>query len=181
MLTELKSFVALKSHFDAIKDIRMRDMFQQDPVRAEKMTLHLKDFILDYSKNRITDETVPLLVNLANECNLEQMRDKMFDGDAINFTEKRSVLHIALRNRANRPIFVDGKDIMPNVNAVLEKMHVFSDKVRSGEWKGATGERITDVVNIGSRRPSPWRCISVRARKSCREGRRCRPLRTRRR
>ena len=149
MLNNLKSFAALQSHFNEIKDIHMRDMFAGDDKRAEKMTLRLHDFMLDYSKNRITDDTMPLLINLANECNLAEMREKMFNGERINFTENRAVLHIALRNRSNRPIFVDGKNIMDDVNAVLAKMHAFSDKVRSGEWMGATGKRIKDVVNIG--------------------------------
>lgn len=148
-LTELKSFQALKAHFEKTQHLHMRDLFAADPSRANKYTLRLDDFMLDYSKNRITDETMPLLVELAKECNIEQKRDEMFSGKRINFTEDRPVLHIALRNRANTPILVDGKDVMPQINAVLDKMHDFSDKVRSGEWKGATGKRIKSVVNIG--------------------------------
>lgn len=148
-LTELKSFQALKAHFEKTQYLHMRDLFATDPSRANKYTLRLDDFMLDYSKNRITDETMPLLVELAKECNIEQKRDEMFSGKRINFTEDRPVLHIALRNRANTPILVDGKDVMPQINAVLDKMHDFSDKVRSGEWKGATGKRIKSVVNIG--------------------------------
>ncbi len=148
-LTELKSFQALKAHFEKTQHLHMRDLFTADPARANKYTLRLDDFMLDYSKNRITDETMPLLVELAKECNIEQKRDEMFSGKRINFTEDRPVLHIALRNRANTPILVDGKDVMPQINAVLDKMHDFSDKVRSGEWKGATGKRIKSVVNIG--------------------------------
>lgn len=148
-LTELKSFQALKAHFEKTQHLHMRDLFATDPSRANKYTLRLDDFMLDYSKNRITDETMPLLVELAKECNIEQKRDEMFSGKRINFTEDRPVLHIALRNRANTPILVDGKDVMPQINAVLDKMHDFSDKVRSGEWKGATGKRIKSVVNIG--------------------------------
>lgn len=148
-LTELKSFQALKAHFEKTQHLHMRDLFAADPSRANKYTLRLDDFMLDYSKNRITDETMPLLVELAKECNIEQKRDEMFSGKRINFTEDRPVLHIALRNRANTPILVDGKDVMPQINAVLNKMHDFSDKVRSGEWKGATGKRIKSVVNIG--------------------------------
>ncbi len=149
MLTNLKSFTALTAHFNQVKDIQMRDMFAQDSLRAEKMTLMLDDFMLDYSKNRITDETLPLLINLANECQVAQMRDEMFAGKKINFTEDRPVLHTALRNRANTPVYVDGKDVMPQINRVLDKMHTFSDKVRSGEWLGATGKRIKSIVNIG--------------------------------
>ena len=149
MLKDLKSFQALAHHFNQIEDIHMRDMFNEDKKRATKFTLFLEDFVLDYSKNRITEETMSLLCQLAQECKVEEMRDDMFSGKKINFTENRAVLHTALRNRDNHPIYVDGKDVMPQINDVLEKMHVFSDKVRSGEWKGATGKRIENVVNIG--------------------------------
>ncbi|MBP5534523.1 MAG: glucose-6-phosphate isomerase [Alphaproteobacteria bacterium] len=149
VLKDLKSFEALQVHFDKTKHIHMRDLFASDAGRANKYTLNLDDFVLDYSKNRITDETMPLLFALAKECHLEEKRDEMFEGRRINFTENRPVLHIALRNRANTPIYVDDKDVMPQINAVLDKMHTFSDKVRSGEWKGATGKAIRNVVNIG--------------------------------
>ena len=149
MLKDLKSFQALQKHFEKTAHIHMRDMFAQDETRAEKFTLNLDDFVLDYSKNRITEETISLLCDLAKECHLEEKRNDMFEGKKINFTENRAVLHTALRNRDNHPIYVDDKDVMPNINAVLEKMHIFSDKVRSGQWKGATGKRIESIVNIG--------------------------------
>ncbi len=148
-LKDLKSFAALKAHFEKTQDLHMRNLFDADSNRAQKYTLFLNDFMLDYSKNRITDETMPLLIDLAKECSVEEMRAQMFEGTRINFTENRPVLHIALRNRANTPIYVDDKDVMPQINAVLDKMHTFSDKVRNGEWKGATGKTIRSVVNIG--------------------------------
>ena len=149
MLKDLESFKALEKHLEKTAHIHMRDMFAEDDKRAEKFTLSLDDFVLDYSKNRITEETMSLLCDLAKECRLEEKRKAMFSGEKINFTENRAALHTALRNRDNHPIYVDDKDIMPQINAVLDKMHVFSDKVRSGEWKGATGKQIKNVVNIG--------------------------------
>lgn len=147
--TDLKSFQALKKHFDETKNVQMLDLFASDENRAADMTIALDDFVLDYSKNRISRQTLDLLVELARECNVAQMRDKMFAGDKINFTEDRAVLHTALRNRSNKPVFVDGKDVMPQIKHVLDKMRAFSDKVRSGVWRGATGKAIKSVVNIG--------------------------------
>lgn len=149
VLTELTAYTALKEHFEKVKNVQMRDLFAKDEHRAEKYTLSLDDFRLDYSKNRITDETMTLLAQLAKQARVEEMRDKMFAGEKINFTEDRAVLHTALRNLSNRPVYVDGKDVMPQIRTVLEKMRQFSEKVRSGEWKGATGKPITDIVNIG--------------------------------
>lgn len=148
-LTDLKSFQALKKHFDETKDAQMLDLFASDENRAADMTVALDDFVLDYSKNRISRQTLDLLTELARECNVAQMRDKMFAGDKINFTEDRAVLHTALRNRSDKPVFVDGKDVMPQIKHVLDKMHAFSDNVRSGAWRGATGKAIKSVVNIG--------------------------------
>ena len=148
-LTSRKAYPALQKHFSETASLHMRDLFQNDPKRFEKFSLKMDDFLMDYSKNRITDETVALLIELADECGLKEMIEAMFSGKRINFTENRPVLHVALRNRANTPIEVDGTDVMPEINRVLEKMHVFSDQVRSGDWKGATGQAITDVVNIG--------------------------------
>lgn len=148
-LKELNSYSALKTHYEHIKDVHMRQLFADDANRAEKFTLRLDDFLLDYSKNRINDETMHLLFDLSKEANVEEMRDKMFAGEKINFTENRAVLHTALRNMSDRPVYVDGKDVMPQIRTVLEKMRIFSEKVRSGEWKGATGKPITDIVNIG--------------------------------
>ncbi len=127
----------------------MRDLFADDPKRFDKFSLRFGDIILDYSKNRITTETVPLLLDLAREVQLKQWIEKMFTGEKINITENRAVLHVALRNRNNTPIMVDGKDVMPEVNRVLGQMRKFSDDVRNGVWKGYSGKAITDIVNIG--------------------------------
>jgi glucose-6-phosphate isomerase len=129
--------------------VHMREMFANDPRRFEKFSVQWKDMLLDYSKNRVTVETMRLLFDLALYADVEGWRGKMFNGDRINVTENRAVLHTALRNRSNRPIMVDDKDVMPDVNAVLEHMKTFSHSVRSGEWKGYTGKAIADVVNIG--------------------------------
>ena len=127
----------------------MRDLFAQDPDRFKKFSLEFEGLFFDFSKNRITGETMKLLRALAVERDVPGWAKKMFTGEKINITENRAVLHIALRNRSNRPILVDGKDVMPEVNAVLAHMKEFSDAVRSGEWKGYTGKAITDFVNIG--------------------------------
>lgn len=127
----------------------MRDMFIKDGRRFEKFSLKAQGLLLDYSKHRITDETLPLLFQLARDSKVEEWRDRMFAGEKINFTENRAVLHTALRNRSNTPIHVDGKDVMPEVNRVLAQMRSFSERIRSGEWKGYSGKRITDIVNIG--------------------------------
>ena len=140
---------ALKAHFDQIRDVHMRTMFANDPDRASKLSLETCDLFLDYSKNRVNAETMKLLLALAEAVNLRQAIEDMFSGKKINETENRAVLHIALRNRSNRPIQVDGKDVMPEVNAVLDKMAAFSRKVRSGEWVGHSGKRIRNIVNIG--------------------------------
>lgn len=144
---------ALRKEAAESEKICMVDMFKADPERAKKMSFKVscKDNFLyfDYSKNLINDNVLKNLYTLAEEKKVPEMIEKMFNGEKINMTEKRAVLHIALRNRANRPILVDGKDVMKDVNEVLEKMKVFSEKVRSGEWKGYTGKAITDVINIG--------------------------------
>jgi glucose-6-phosphate isomerase len=127
----------------------MRDLFRRDPGRFDKFSLRLGDILFDYSKNRITEKTMALLFDLARQAGLAQMIKAMFSGQKINGTENRAVLHVALRNRSNDPICVDGQDVMPEVNRVLAKMHSFSEAIRSGEWKGYTGKPITDVVNIG--------------------------------
>ena len=139
----------LQTHYDAQKDIQMRDLFAQDPDRFKKFSLEFEDVLLDFSKNRITSETLKLLYALAVERDVPGWAKKMFSGEKINITENRAVLHIALRNRSNRPIFVDGQDVMPSVNAVLGHMEKFSKAIRSGQWKGYTGKAITDFVNIG--------------------------------
>ncbi len=140
---------ALKAHFDQIKDVHMRTLFAEDPERGTRFTLEAGDIFADYSKNRVNAETMRLLAALANAVDLRQAIDDMFTGRKINETENRAVLHVALRNRSNTPIRVDGKDVMPEVNAVLDKMADFSRRVRSGEWKGHTGKPIRNIVNIG--------------------------------
>jgi len=149
ILTEHPGWKALCNHQETIQKLHMRNLFESDPQRFDKFSLKLDDLLLDYSKHRITEETLGLLMQLAREAKIESWRDRMFSGEKINITEDRAVLHTALRNRSNTPVYVDGHDVMPDVNAVLAQMRVFSDKVRSGEWKGYTGKKITDVVNIG--------------------------------
>lgn len=139
----------LQSHAEIIKNVHLRDMFSQDADRFEKFHVDWNDFLFDYSKNNITPQTMNLLLDLARESGVSQAISDMFSGKKINTTENRSVLHIALRNRDNHPIMSDGQDVMPKINSVLERMHQFSDNVRTGKWLGATGKRITDVVNIG--------------------------------
>jgi glucose-6-phosphate isomerase len=129
--------------------VHLRDLFADDPDRFARFSLRFDDLLLDCSKNRITAETLGLLFDLARDAGLETWRDRMFAGDQINVTEHRAVLHVALRNRSNRTILVDGQDVMPAVNAVLAQMRDFSERVRSGAWRGHTGKTITDVVNIG--------------------------------
>src|SRR5512139_3904504 len=146
---DLPAWGALQKHQRAMADVHMRDLFARDPQRFERFSLKLGDILLDYSKNRITEETMALLLDLARQANVTGKIKAMFSGDKYNNTEKRAVLHVALRNRSNRPILVDGVDVMPEVNRVLAHMRAFSQEVRSGQWTGYTGKAITDVVNIG--------------------------------
>jgi len=148
-LTQCKEWQDLASHHEKIKNLHMRDMFAMDATRFEKFSLQFGDLLFDYSKHRITEETMCLLVKLAQAAGVKEAAEAMFSGQKINWTENRAVLHIALRNRSNTPIMVDGKDVMPEVNAVLTKMKKFCERVRSGEWKGFTGKKIRYVVNIG--------------------------------
>ena len=148
-LHKLPVWNKLSQHQENIASIHMRDLFAADAKRFDKFSLKFADILFDYSKHRITEETLPLLFQLAREANIENWRDKMFAGEKINITEGRAVLHTALRNRANKPVLVDGHDVMPDVNAVLVQMREFSEKVRNGSWTGFTGKRITDIVNIG--------------------------------
>lgn len=143
------AYKKLKTHHKTISKRHLRELFEEDPNRFKKFSIRMGDILIDYSKNRINGRTRAYLVQLANECNLQEAIDQMFAGEKINATENRAVLHTALRNRSNTPVKVDGKDVMPDVNEVLEKMKVFSTKVRSGAWKGYTGKKITDIVNIG--------------------------------
>ncbi|HGC2566004.1 TPA: glucose-6-phosphate isomerase [Escherichia coli] len=148
--TQTAAWQALQKHFDEMKDVTIADLFAKDGDRFSKFSATFDDqMLVDYSKNRITEETLAKLQDLAKECDLAGAIKSMFSGEKINRTENRAVLHIALRNRSNTPILVDGKDVMPEVNAVLEKMKTFSEAIISGEWKGYTGKAITDVVNIG--------------------------------
>ena len=148
-LEESPAWQALAQHQREIGEVHMRDLFAADPQRFERFSLRLGDIWFDFSKNRITEETLRLLVALAHQAELGLKIEAMFSGQKINTTEGRAVLHVALRNRANTPIYVDGQDVMPEVNRVLAKMRSFSESVRSGEWRGYTGQAITDVVNIG--------------------------------
>ena len=148
-LTQFPTWQKLCAHQKTVLPLHMRDLFTADPKRFEKFSLKFNDLLFDYSKHRISDETLPLLFQMAREANIEQWRDKMFAGEKINITENRAVLHTALRNRSNTPVLVDGKDVMPDINAVLAQMRSFSEQVRSGKWVGFTGKRITDIVNIG--------------------------------
>jgi glucose-6-phosphate isomerase len=148
-LTKFPTWQKLCAHQQAVLPLHMRNLFTANPKRFEKFSLKFGDLLLDYSKHRITEETLPLLMQMAREAKIEESRDKMFAGEKINITENRAVLHTALRNRSNTPVYVDGKDVMPDINAVLKQMRIFSGQVRSGKWLGYTGKRITDIVNIG--------------------------------
>jgi glucose-6-phosphate isomerase len=148
-LTQRPAWKALETHCKAITDMHLRQLFADDPNRGERFTAEAVGLYLDYSKNRITDETLHLLVQLAEECGLRERIEAMFRGDAINVTEQRAVLHIALRAPRNEKILVDGNDVVPGVHAVLDRMADFSDRVRSGDWQGHTGKRIRNIINIG--------------------------------
>ncbi|HEX8141287.1 MAG TPA: glucose-6-phosphate isomerase [Pyrinomonadaceae bacterium] len=147
--TEYPAWQALADHHETIGPIHMRDLFMQDPERFDRFSLRMGDILLDYSKNRITEETMGLLLDLAEQAQLKTWIDRMFSGERINLTENRAVLHVALRNRSDRPIEVDGRDVMPDVNGVLAHMREFTEAVRTGAWTGYTGQAITDIVNIG--------------------------------
>lgn len=147
--TETAAWKELSNHFEEIKDVQMKSLFLEDAKRKENLSLQFETLSLDFSKNRLTERTLDLLLQLAKECKLEDAIEKYFDGDKINATENRAVLHTALRNLDDSPVMVDGVDIMPEVNQTLDKMKTFTDKVVSGEFKGFTGKAITDVVNIG--------------------------------
>jgi len=148
-LTQRPAWKALEAHHQATKDMHLRQLFADDPKRGERFTAEAAGLYLDYSKNRITDETLHLLVQLAEECGLRERIEAMFRGDAINVTERRAVLHIALRAPRNEKILADGNDVVPEVHAVLDRMADFSDKVRNGDWQGHTGKRIRNIINIG--------------------------------
>ncbi len=149
MIDSSAAWLALSSHQQSVGTLHLRNLFAQDPDRFRKFSLEACDLFLDYSKNLIVDDTLPLLLRLAEEAQLEARIAGMFDGEKINNTEQRPVLHVALRNRSNRAMFVDGKDVMPEVDAVLAQMRTYSEGIRSGAIKGSTGKSITDFVNIG--------------------------------
>ncbi len=148
-LTLSHAWQALIAHYATVQPLEMRQQFQDDPLRFKKLSIKFNNLILDYSKNRITDETLPLLTALAREADLPAFIERQFNGSKINTTEGRAVLHTALRNRSDRPVLVDGVDVMPDVRRVLSLMRTFSDSVRSGQHLGHTGRPITDIVNIG--------------------------------
>ncbi len=148
-ITQRHAWQALSAHYQQIKDVHLRTLFAQDAQRGERFTLEALGLYLDYSKHRITSETLQLLVNLATESSLRERIDAMFDGEKINLTENRAVLHVALRAPRDAQIFVDGKNVVTGVHAVLDKMADFARRLRRGEWQGHTGKRIRNIVNIG--------------------------------
>src|SRR6058998_2523215 len=148
-LTKRKAWKALQTHHKKVRELHLRNLFADDPKRGERMTAEAVGLFLDYSKNRITDETVKLLIELAEESGLRSRIDAMFRGEKINTTERRAVLHVALRAPKEASIVVEGENVVPQVHTVLDKMTDFSNRVRSGEWKGHTGKRIRNVINIG--------------------------------
>ena len=148
-LTERQTWKRLAAHYQQVRDLHLRKLFADDPTRGERMTVEAVGLYLDYSKNRITDETLKLLLQLAEDCGLRGRIEAMFRGEKINVTEDRAVLHVALRAPRGTSIVVDGENVVPQVHAVLDKMADFSNRVRSGAWKGHTGKRIRNVINIG--------------------------------
>ncbi|HEY5823045.1 MAG TPA: glucose-6-phosphate isomerase, partial [Cyclobacteriaceae bacterium] len=147
--TETAAWQKLTAHYLMMQATPMRELFAEDPDRFKKFSKTFEDILIDYSKNIINEETLATLVQLAEECELSQAIHSMFQGDRINKTESRSVLHVALRNRSNTAVVVDGENVMPEVNKVLDQMKKFADQLHSGEWKGTSGKAITDIVNIG--------------------------------
>ena len=154
--SDLEAWQQLQEHHTTLgRNIVLKEFFEKDPQRFEKFTRTFhnsadkSETLFDFSKNFITEETLALLIQLAKECGLEKLRDDMFAGEKINFTEKRAVYHVALRNVTNQTMKVDGKSVVEDVNEVLEHMKVFSEEVRSGEWKGYTGKKIKTIINIG--------------------------------
>src|SRR4051812_29017309 len=149
MLTSRPQWQALQRHHSQIASAHLRDLFASDPERGERLTVEAEGIYLDYSKHRVTDETIGLLVGLAEACGLRERIDAMFRGDRINVTEDRSVLHVALRAPRGESIVVDGTNVVDQIHEVLDRMRAFADRVRSGDWVGHTGKRIRNVVNIG--------------------------------
>src|SRR5712692_3486331 len=147
--TQLSAWKALQAHYQQVSQVHLRELFSQDPSRGERLCAEGAGIFLDYSKNRVTDETLRLLLDLANEVGLRQRIDAMFSGEKINVTEDRAVLHVALRAPENARILVDGENVVPGVHEVLHKMAHFAAQVRGGDWRGHTGEPIRNVVNVG--------------------------------
>jgi glucose-6-phosphate isomerase len=148
-LTALPEWTALKTHYESVQDLQLRGLFASDSSRGERLTVEAAGLFLDYSKNRVTDETLRLLLALAKACGVIALRDRMFAGEKINISEQRAVGHVALRTPRGQRMLMDGKDVVPDVHAVLDRMAAFSDKVRTGAWTGHTGKRIRNVINIG--------------------------------
>ena len=148
-LTKRPAWQALAAHYRQVKDLQLRQLFADDPTRGDRLTIEAVGLCLDYSKNRVTDETIRLLVALAEDCRLRDRIEAMFRGDKINLTENRAVLHTALRAPRTATVTVDGKNVVPDVHAVLDRMAVFTDRVRAGKWLGHTGKKIRNIVNIG--------------------------------
>src|SRR5579864_1626805 len=148
-LTARPAWKALQDHYQEIRNVHLRTLFSQDPRRGERFAVDAAGLYLDYSKHRITDETMRLLLRLAEEAGLRARIDAMFAGEKINVTEQRAVLHVALRAPRGESIVVDGKNVVPGVHEVLDQMADFSNRIRSGEWKGHTGKRIRNIINIG--------------------------------
>src|SRR5262245_31571357 len=148
-LTARPAWTALETHYEKVRNLHLRKLFESDPKRGERLTAEAAGVFLDYSKNRVTDETLDLLLRLAEESGLRGRIDAMFAGEKINITERRAVLHTALRAPRGTSIFVDGEDVVPQVYAVLDRMSAFADRLRSGAWKGHTGKRIRNLINIG--------------------------------
>ena len=147
--TTTNAWKALAQHHQQMAGTHLRELFRQDPQRFEKFSLALEDILFDYSKNLITEETLRLLGGLANECKLKDAIEAMFNGEKINRTENRAVLHTALRNCFDKPVMVDGKDVMPEIRKVLDQMKQFSQAVHSGQWKGYSGKKIRSIVTNG--------------------------------
>ncbi len=164
-LTDMKEWKALAGHFEEIKDVTLKSLFDSDAKRAELFTIIENDILFDYSKNRITGKTMRLLVDLAEACGLKGEIERMFRGEKVNATEDRAVLHVALRNLSGGPIIVDGADVMPGVMAVLDKMKGFSERVRDGRWKGYTGKAIRNIINIGIGGSDLGPCMATEALK----------------
>ena len=148
-VTERRAWKALLAHYQNVRELHLRTLFADDPTRGERMTVEAVGLFLDYSKNRVTDETLKLLVQLAGESGLRERIEAMFRGDKLNITENRAVLHVGLRAPKGASIVVDGENVVPKVHAVLDKMSDFANRVRSGAWKGYTGKRIRNLINIG--------------------------------